>query len=203
MDPTKDPLPEYRPYDRTTLLGRAERILMDELRHEGFVQETQLPDPPEGTLRIFLREPTTNSSGAWDEEKEPPVVMVPGCVYIVKAVTAPSENRTTKELEFGVQRRHIRTLKEVTEKYQETTPDNYAVARVYWYIEKDGQFRYIDIEALEVLGRVIQSENLHGGGTVFIPVHKTAPMRDYPNDPYRAARTKYLALGKAQTELQV
>lgn len=176
-----------------SLLYRVENQLMNELRHERAVQQTRMADPPEGALRLFLCQPVLNHSADHDEEKGDPIIVSPGMVYIVKAVTKPSENRETHEMEFGVQRRHIRMLKEVLDAYQAQTVDKLAIGRVYWYIEKDGQYRYLDLEAIDVFGRVIESENIHGGGTIFIQVHKTVPMRDYPNDPYRVKRDAFLS----------
>jgi hypothetical protein len=188
--------PEPKVINTTTLLYWAEQFLMTELRRERYVREIRLDDPPEGTLRLFHYYPITNESGAWDESKGDPVVIDPGIVYIVKAVTKPSTNPDTGELEFGVQRRHVDTLRQIWREYTQTTPDTRALARVYWHIKDDGQFRYIDIEALDSLGRIKESDNIHSGGTIFIPVYKTAPFLHYKDDPYREARDKFLSKEK-------
>jgi len=167
---------KFQEVDKTSLLYKAEQVLMNQiLRRDAFVQETKI-----GTIRVFLFEPKIS---------EDDVVQRAGIVYIVKAVTSPSMKHGKAEV--GFQRKHLAWLKEVLDKYRTDTLDKDAQGRVYWFIEDNNQYRYCDIDVIDILGRVYDGD-IHDGGTIFLQVCQLVPALIYDNDPYSADRRAFM-----------
>ena len=167
---------KHQEVDKTSLLYKAEQFLMNQiLRRESFVQETKI-----GTIRVFLLEPKVS---------EDDVVERAGIVYIVKAVTSPSMKHGKAEV--GFQKKHLDWLKEVRAKYRTDTLDTEAQGRVYWFIEDNNQYRYCDVDVIEILGREYDGD-IHDGGTIFLKVCQLVPIMNYDNDPYAQDRREFM-----------
>lgn len=166
-------------------LYRAEQILMNQiLRRESFVQETKI-----GTIRVFLLEPKVSEDAS--------EVQRSGVVYIVKAVTSPSMRHGKPEV--GFQKQHLQWLNEVLEKYRKDTIDAEARGRVYWYIEDNNQYRYIDVDVIPLFGREYDGD-IHDGGTIFLQVCQLVPLMHYDNDPYEKDRRSFIAKSSERPE---